>query len=214
MNFEFSDDQKALGEQARRYLADKCPTSAVRAILEGPEPYDKALWKGLAEMGFLGVVIPEAYGGLGLSYLELCLIAEELGRAIAPVPFSSSVFLATEFLLAAGSEAQKSAWLPKLAAGEAIGAFAFAEGVGPVTPKAIKVAASGAAITGVKIPVADGDVADFAIVAARTASGNDERGVSLFIVDLKGAGVTAEAVDTIDPTRSHAKITFNGAPPS
>ena len=102
----------------------------MRAVLESDEPYDRALWKGLAEMGFLGAAIPEAYGGLGLGYLELCVIAEELGRALAPVPFSSSVFLATEFLLAAGSEAQKAAWLPKLASGEAIGTFALAEGVG------------------------------------------------------------------------------------
>jgi len=212
MNFEFSDDQKALGEQARRYLADKCPTSAVRAILEGPEPYDKALWKGLAEMGFLGVVIPEAYGGLGLSYLELCLIAEELGRAIAPVPFSSSVFLATEFLLAAGSEAQKSAWLPKLAAGEAIGTFAFAERTGAVTPKTIQLAAADGRLTGTKTAVPDGEIADFAIVAARSAPGSDARGVSLYIVDLTAPGVSRAPLETIDPSRGHAAIAFAGAP--
>ncbi|HEX4182439.1 MAG TPA: acyl-CoA dehydrogenase family protein [Caulobacteraceae bacterium] len=211
MNFEFSDDQKQLKDTARRFLEAKCPPTAVRAVLEGPQPFDKALWDGLAEMGFLGIVIPEEHGGLGAGYLELCVVAEELGRVVAPVPFNSSVFLATEFLLAAGSDAQKAAWLPKLAAGEAIGTFAFAESAGPVTPKAIKVAASGGTISGVKIPVADGDIADFAIVAARTAPGADERGVSLFIVDLKGAGVTAETVDTIDPTRSHAKIIFDGA---
>jgi alkylation response protein AidB-like acyl-CoA dehydrogenase len=211
MNFEFSDDQKQLRDTARRFLEAKCPPAAVRAILEGSEPFDRALWQGLAEMGFLGIVIPEEHGGLGAGYLELCVVAEELGRVVAPVPFNSSVFLATEFLLAAGSDAQKAAWLPKLAAGEAIGTFAFAEGVGPVTPKAIKLAASGGTITGVKLPVADGDIADFAIVAARTAPGNDERGVTLFIVDLNDAGVEREAVATIDPTRSHAKITFNGA---
>jgi acyl-CoA dehydrogenase len=211
MNFEFSDDQKQLKNEARRFLEAKCPPAAVRKILEGPEPFDRELWKGLAEMGFLGVVIPEEHGGLGAGYLELCVLAEELGRVVAPVPFSSSVFLATEFILAAGSDAQKAAWLPKLAAGEAIGTFAFSEGPGPVTPKAIKASVSGGALTGTKIPVADGDVADFAIVAARTAPGNDARGVSLFIVDLTGAGVTREVVETIDPTRSHAKITFAGA---
>ena len=118
MNFEFSDEQKQMAAEARRFLAAKCPTTAVRAILEGPEPYDRALWKGLAEMGFLGVVIPEEYGGLGLGYLELCVIAEEMGRAIAPVPFSSSVMLATEFLLLAGSDDQKARWLPKLPSNE------------------------------------------------------------------------------------------------
>ena len=212
MNFEFSDDQKQLKDQARRFLEAKCSPAAVRAILEGPEPFDRDLWKGLAEMGFLGVVIPEEYGGLGAGYLELCVLAEELGRVIAPVPFSSSVFLATEFLLLAGDEAQKKAWLPKLAAGEAIGTFAFVEGNGPVTPRSIKTAIVSGALTGTKAPVADGDVADFAIVAARTGSGNDERSISLFVVDLNGAGVAREDVDTIDPTRSHARLVFKGAP--
>jgi acyl-CoA dehydrogenase len=211
MNFEFSDEQKQLRNEARRFLEAKCPPAAVRKILEGAEPFDRELWKGLGEMGFLGVVIPEEHGGLGLGYLELCVVAEELGRVVAPVPFGSSVFLATEFILAAGSEAQKAKWLPKLASGEAIGTFAFAESAGAVTPRTIKLQATGGALTGVKIPVADGDIADFAIVAARTAPGNDERGISLFIVELNGPGVTREVVETIDPTRSHAKISFAGA---
>ena len=211
MNFEFSDDQIQLRNEARKFLEAKCPPKAVRAVLEGAAPFDRDLWTGLGEMGFLGVVIPEAYGGLGLGYLELCVIAEELGRVIAPVPVSSSVFLATEFIMLAGSEAQKKTWLPKLASGEAIGTFAFAEGVGPMTPRAVNMAASGGTLSGAKLPVADGDIADFAIVAARTAPGSGERGLSLFIVDLKGPGVTRVPVETIDPTRSHAKITFDKA---
>jgi acyl-CoA dehydrogenase len=209
MNFEFSDDQKQLKTEARRFLEAKCTSKAVRAVLEGPQPFDRDLWKGLAEMGFLGVVIPEAYGGLGAGYLELCVVAEELGRVLAPVPFSSSVFLATEFLLLAGDEAQKQAWLPKLAAGETIGTFAFVEGNGPVTPRAIRAAVSNGGLTGIKAPVADGDIADFAIVAAR--AGADERSISLFLVDLNGPGVTRAAVETIDPTRSHARIDFAAA---
>ena len=212
MNFEFSDEQKALASEARRFLAAKCPTTAVRAVLEGPQPFDRDLWKGLADQGFLGVAVPEEYGGLGAGYLELCVIAEEMGRAIAPVPFSSSVFLATEFLLVAGSDAQKAAWLPKLVAGEAIGTFAVAEGNGPALPRNIKTRASGGALTGVKQPVADGDVADLCVVLARDDAGSDERGLSLYLVDLNGAGVAREAVETIDPTRSHAKLTFSGAP--
>ncbi|HWA59856.1 MAG TPA: acyl-CoA dehydrogenase family protein [Caulobacteraceae bacterium] len=211
MNFEFSDDQKQMKTEARRFLEAKCPTTAVRAILEGPEAYDRALWKGLAEMGFLGVVIPEEYGGLGLGYLELCVIAEEMGRAIAPVPFSSSVFLATEFLLAAGSDAQKKEWLPRLAAGEAIGTFAHAEGTGQVSPRQIQVRFADGKVTGSKLAVPDGDIADFAVVSVRTAQGQDERGVALAIVDLKGAGVTRTPVETIDPTRSHANLAFDGA---
>src|SRR5580692_10612750 len=151
MDFEFSDEQKQLGAEARRFLQAKCPPAAVRAILEGPQAYDKDLWRGLGEMGFLGVVVPEQYGGLGLGYLELCVVAEELGRVLAPVPFSSSVFLATEFLLAAGAEAQKQAWLPKLASGAAIGCFAFAEATGPVSPRTLQLAATNGRLSGAKL---------------------------------------------------------------
>ncbi len=212
MNFDFSDEQKQLRTEARRFLEDRCSPAAVRVILEGPEPYDRALYQGLAEMGFLGAAIPEEHGGLGLGYLELCVIAEELGRVNAPVPVGSSIYLAAEFLMQAGSEAQKAAWLPKLASGEAIGTFAFAERAGRVTPGRIDTSVSGGALSGTKAPVPDGDVADVAIVAARTGSGKDERSISLFLVDLNGAGVTRETLDTIDPTRSQARITFNGAP--
>jgi alkylation response protein AidB-like acyl-CoA dehydrogenase len=211
MEFDFSDDQKQLKDQARRFLEAKSSPKAVRVILEGPEPYDKALWKGLGEMGFMGTAIPEEFGGLGATYLELCVIAEELGRAVAPVPFSSSIFVAAEFLLAAGTQAQKEAYLPKLASGELIGCFALSEGVGNATPKNIQASVSGGKLTGTKIPVLDGNAADFAVVAARTGSGNDARAISLFLVDLKGAGVTREDVETIDPTRKQAKITFTGA---
>src|SRR5207244_12599877 len=96
------------------------------------------------------------------------LIAEEIGRALAPVPFSSTVYLAAEALLIAGSEAQKQKWLPKIASGEAIGTLALFEGKGNPSPKAIKCAASGGTLSGVKKPVPDGAIADFAVVAART----------------------------------------------
>ena len=112
MNFDFSDEQKQLRDEARKFLAEKCPPKAVRAVLDGKEPYDRELWKGLAEMGFLGVAIPEAFGGAGAGHLELCVIAEEMGRALAPVPFSSTVYLAAEAILLAGSDAQKQKWLP------------------------------------------------------------------------------------------------------
>ena len=125
MNFDFSDEQKQLRDEARKFLAEKCPPKAVRTVLDGKQPYDRELWKGLADMGFLGVAIPEAFGGAGAGHLELCVIAEEIGRALAPVPFSSTVYLAAEALMLAGSDAQKQKWLPKIAAGEAIGTLAL-----------------------------------------------------------------------------------------
>jgi acyl-CoA dehydrogenase len=211
MNFDFSEDQKQLRDQARRFLAEKSPPKAVRQVLEGKAPYDKELWKGFAELGFLGVAIPENYGGTGAGHLELAVIAEEIGRADAAIPVSSSIYLAAEAIMLAGSEAQKEKWLPKLASGEAIGTLALFEGTGGVTPKAIKATASGGSIDGVKSPVADGEIADVAIVVARAGSGNRESDIGLFIVDLKGKGVTRKAMPNLDPTRQQAEITFKGA---
>ncbi len=208
MNFDFSDDQKQLRDQARKYLAEKCPPKAVRAVLDGKAPYDKELWKGLAEMGFLGVAIPEEFGGAGAGHLELCVIAEEMGRALAPVPFSSTVYLAAEALLIAGSDAQKRKWLPKIASGEAIGTLALFEGAGNPSPKAIKLAASGGTLSGTKKPVPDAALADFAVVAARTGSGGRESDISLFLVDMKGGGVEVKELTNVDPTRGQAEVTF------
>ena len=208
MNFDFSDDQKQLRDQARKFLAEKCPPKAVRVVLDGKAPYDKELWKGLAEMGFLGVAIPEDFGGAGAGHLELCVIAEEMGRANAPVPFSSTVYLAAEALLIAGSDAQKKKWLPVIASGEAIGTLALFEGKGNPSPKNVKLAASNGVLNGVKKPVADGAIADFAVVAARTGSSGRDGDISLFLVDLKAGGVEVKSLTNLDPTRGQAEITF------
>ena len=208
MNFDFSDDQKQLRDQARKFLTEKCPPKAVRTVLDGKEPYDRALWKGLAEMGFLGVAIPEAYGGAGAGHLELCVISEEMGRALAPVPFSSTVYLAAEAILLAGSEAQKRKWLPAVAAGEAIGTLALFEGTGNPSPRGIKLSAVGGSLNGVKKPVPDGAIADFAIVAARTGPGERETDIGLFLVDLKAGGVEAKTLTNLDPSRGQAELTF------
>jgi alkylation response protein AidB-like acyl-CoA dehydrogenase len=209
MNFDFSDEQKQLRDEARKFLSEKCPPKAVRAVLDGKAPYDKQLWKGLAEMGFLGVAIPESYGGTGAGHLELCVVAEEMGRALAPVPFSSTVYLAAEMLLLAGSEAQKQKWLPAIAKGEAIGTFALFEGKGNPSPQGVKLTASGGTLNGVKRPVPDGAIADFAIVAACTGSGGRETDISLFLVDLKSEGVEAKALTNVDPTRGQAELIFS-----
>src|SRR3954471_1099554 len=204
MNFDFSDDQKQLRDEARKYLAEHSSPKAVREVLDGRAPYDQALWKGLAEMGFLGVAIPESYGGAGAGHLELCVIAEEIGRALAAVPFSSTVYLAAEALMLAGSDAQQQKWLPKIASGEAIGTLALFEGKGNPSPEAIKLTASNGTLTGVKRPVPDGAIADFAIVAARTGSSGRETDISLFIVEMKEEGIEARALTNVDPSRGQA----------
>ncbi|HQN42114.1 MAG TPA: acyl-CoA dehydrogenase family protein, partial [Pseudomonadales bacterium] len=99
MNFEFSDDQKLLKQQANKFLTDRCTLRDVRKILESDQPFHRDLWNQVASMGWTSTAIPEEFGGLGLGHLELCVVAEEVGRALAPIPFSSSVYVATEALL-------------------------------------------------------------------------------------------------------------------
>ena len=209
MNFEFSDEQKQLRDGARRFLSETCTPRRVRDVLEGPQSFDRDLWKGLADLGFLGVAIPEEYGGAGAGHLELCVIAEELGRVVAPTPFSSSIALAAELIMLAGTPQQKEKYLPSIADGTSIGTLALAEGPGDPSAKTIRASVSGGKLSGTKTIVPDGDIADFAIVAAR--AGADERSLSLFIVDLKGAGVTRKTLTTIDPTRGQAAISFDNA---
>ena len=214
MNFDFSDDQKLLKEQVRKFLADKCPTKVVRRVLDGNETHAEEVWKGLVDLGVPGVGIPEEFGGLGLSPLELCVVAEEIGRAAAPVPFDTSVVLATEALKLAGSEAQKKKWLPLLASGEAIGTLAIAEGPQPPRPRNIRTTFGGGRLNGKKVPVADGEAATFAVVLANTGGQNSnmgDRAVSLVLVDLKQSPVARKRVETIDPARKHAELTFNAA---
>ena len=208
MNLDFSKEQEQLRDQVRRFLSENCSNSEVRAILEGSDRYDKKLYSGLAELGVLGAAIPEEYGGVGLGHLELCVVAEELGRVLAPVPMSSSIYLAAEFLLLAGSESQKTEWLPKLAAGDAIGTFALAEGQGRVDPEKLACRVSGGKLTGTKVPVADGSDADFAIVLAQ----DETPGVSLYLVRLLADGVSRQDLETIDPTRGQSRIVFSNAP--
>ncbi len=208
MNFDFSDDQKFLKGEARKFLEGRCPTSKVRAILDDPaRSYDADLWREVGAQGWLGAAIPEVYGGLGLGHLELCVIAEELGRALAPIPFASTVYFLAEALLLAGSDVQKAAWLPKIAAGEVIGCFASVERPGALTEAQVQARVEGGKLSGTKLPVTDGDIADVAVVLAR------ENGpLGLFLVDLKAEGVTRETLQTLDPTRGVAKLTFAGAP--
>ncbi len=205
MNFEFSEEQLMLRDQARSFLAEHCPTRVVRAVLDSDDHYDASLWQQVADMGWTATVIPEAYGGLGLSYYELSIIAEELGRAVAPIPFSSSVYLASEALLAFGSETQKQQWLPKLASGELIGTVAFTETAGRLDASNIGTRFDNGALDGCKLPVADGVIADVAIVLAA-----DSSGVSLYLADLTGQGVHRESVRTFDASRGLASLSFDG----
>jgi alkylation response protein AidB-like acyl-CoA dehydrogenase len=206
MNFDFSDDQKMLKQTAAGFLREHAPLALCRTVLESEESYSTTLWKRIAELGWHGTAIPEQYGGAGFGRVELAMIAEELGWALAPIPFASSIYLTAEAVLRAGSDAQKQRYLPKLATGEIIGAFALAEKVGQNGFAGVEARFEQGTLTGTKQPVVDGDIADLAIVAAR-----DARGPVLVLVDLGGAGVQRRRLDSFDPSRSLARIEFSGA---
>jgi alkylation response protein AidB-like acyl-CoA dehydrogenase len=207
MNLEFSDEQKFVQQSARDYLAEHSKLEVCRKVLESGQPYAADLWKGVAELGWLGTAIPEEYGGAGLGYLELVLIAQELGRALAPIPFSSSIYLCAEAVLQAGSEEQKKKYLPRLASGELIGTFALAEGAGDFAPSSVRTKFDGAALTGKKLPVPDGESAGIAVVVAK-----EGKQTSLAIVNLEGAGVKRRGLAAFDPSRPQARIDFKAAP--
>jgi alkylation response protein AidB-like acyl-CoA dehydrogenase len=209
LNFDYSDDQKHLKDEARRFLDDRAPLSVARAVLEDASAgYDPALWRGVAELGWCGAAIPEAYGGHGMGYVDLCALAEELGRALAPIPFASSIYQFAEALQVAGSEAQKLELLPAVASGELIGTLAWSEGPGPLAPERLQTRFAKGALTGEKLPVADGLAAGRAVVLAADGDGRP----GLYLVDLSGPGVAREGLSTVDPSRGAAKIVFRDAP--
>ena len=204
MDFDFSQDEKMIREQVRKMLSARCDSGAVRSVFEGREAYASHVWQGLVEMGVMATAIPEEYGGVGAGYPSLCLVAEQLGAHLAPTPFSSSVYLATEALLLFGTEAQKQAWLPRLAAGEIIGTLAVTETVAQATADSIQLAFADGGLSGAKLIVPDGGIADFALVLARANGG----ALGLYITDLQQDSVTREAVATVDPSRNSSSITF------
>jgi acyl-CoA dehydrogenase len=206
MNFDFSDDLKQLRDQARRFLSEQCTPAVVRRSLDGQETHAAGLWRAIAEMGWIGAAIPEEFGGAGLGYEGLCVLAEEMGRAVAPVPFSSTAYLAAEAILTAGSDAQRNDYLPRIADGSLIGCFALSEGNGNPDPAGIHARVVGGRLTGAKWPVADGGVADIAVVVAC----DEHRQPGLFVADL--TGVRRRDLTTIDPTKNQARLEFDATP--
>src|SRR6202789_1377130 len=209
MDFDFSEEQRQLKEEARRFLGARCPLSLVRATLEedAERRPSRALFKEVAGLGWCGTAIPEESGGLGLGYVELCAIAEELGRALAPVPFASSIYFSAEGVMAGSPPEQRSRLLPRLARGEIVGCLATAEGSGAYQHRSIGSRVKAGRLNGVKIPVIDGDVADVALVLA-----DEARGASLFLVDLTDPGVQRTALQSLDPSRGVARLSFSDVP--
>lgn len=203
MNFDLSDDAKTLQEAARKFLDARAGPAAARKVMNDAATHDAALWAEVVEQGWPAARVPEEHGGLGLGADEACVLAEEVGRSLAPVPLMSTL-AAIEALLIAGTDAQKAEWLPKLASGEAVGCIAWAEGSNtPTQTPATKLA--GGKLSGTKSPVIDGLVATLAIVTIATPEGP-----AMAIASL--SGVTPEKVETVDLVRPSAKLIFNGTP--
>lgn len=211
MEFSFSEQQEELRRSARRFLASASAPARVRGVMETELGYEPAVWTQLSsELGWTGVTIPEAYGGLGMGYLDLYPLMEEMGRALLCSPFLSSIGLGANALLLGGNEDQKERHLPEIAAGELTATLAY---VGPRGRwDAATVEASyhknngGFLLSGTKGFVIDGHTADLLIVAARQPHSHGREGVSLFLVPADTTGVYRTWLPTVDQTRRLAKV--------
>jgi alkylation response protein AidB-like acyl-CoA dehydrogenase len=192
MDLEFSVEQKMLVEMVRGVCAEYAPLDVVRAVEDDPTGYPAELWKQLGELGLLGILIPEADGGSGQTLLEAAILYEEFGRSLAPSPHFPSAVLGAGAPVAAGSEEQRAAWLPKLASGEAIFTPAWLEPGHGFGPRGVALEAkregNDFVLRGVKRHVLFASAADRLLVLAR--SGRGEADVDLFLVDPEAAGVT------------------------
>ncbi|MFJ8826010.1 acyl-CoA dehydrogenase family protein [Streptomyces sp. NPDC102467] len=197
----YSEEEEALRSAVRDLLADHCGAAAVLARVETDEPHDRALWKNLAEsMGLAGLLVPEERGGQGASHREAAVVLEELGRAVAPVPYLTSAVIATEALLGCDTEEARTL-LASLASGRTVGALAVPLSAGPGHGFR-DVTAAGEELTGRVTAVADAAVADVFLVPTRSG---------LFAVDATADGVSVEAQISFDRTRPLAAVTFTGA---
>ncbi len=214
MDFSFTEEQDMLRISARDFLARECPKARVRELDRDERGYDPQMWHRMAELGWMGLVFPEKYGGTAASFMDLVILMEEMGRSILPGPFFSTVALCALPLLEYGSSDQKARFLPRIATGDAVWAFALAESSGKT--KASEVALRAVSrekdyiIQGHKLFVTDAHVANHILVVARTgAGGRPEDGVTLFIVDARGPNVRMEAIPTMGNDRQF-KVSFDG----
>jgi alkylation response protein AidB-like acyl-CoA dehydrogenase len=211
-----TEDQEILAKTAADFVRTHSPVSRVRALRDAQDPvgFSRELWKQMAELGWVGILIPEAYGGAGMGLADLAVVLEALGRTLAPEPFLSTVLLGGQLLTIAGSEAQKQTWLPEVAAGEKILAVAYQEArsrydLNRVVTKA-EPDGDGWRLTGEKIQVLDGQTADALIVSGRTTGEqNDPDGITLFLVPQGAPGLTVTRQHRVD-SRAVALVSLDG----
>jgi alkylation response protein AidB-like acyl-CoA dehydrogenase len=209
MDFGLSEDQELLQQSARDFLARECPPAFVREVARSEDGVARGFHEKLAGMGWSGLIIPDSFGGVGLSLLDLAVLSEEMGRVVMPGPFFASSVLAALSLVNSGANALKKEWLPRIAAGTAIGTLAFLEASdrldcdGIVTR--VSKTRSGYRLNGAKMFVLDAQVADFLIVAARSRA-QGENGICLFLVPRDTPGVTVQPLPSVDHTRRPCEV--------
>jgi len=202
MNLDFTEEQLMLREAARDFLTKKFPKKVVREFEESETGYSPEIWKEMAELGWTGLVFPEKYGGAGMTFLDLAVLLEEMGRACLPGPFFSTVVLGALPVLDFGNEDQKQRYLPRIARGELIFTLALTEDNARYDVGGIRVNAvedrDEYVVNGVKLFVPDAHVADYMVCVARTGiSDNPEDGITMFIIDMKSPGIKCTLLKTI-----------------
>lgn len=198
MNFDLSDEQKMLAEHMRGLLAERSPYDRLRHLITTGQEWDEDLWREIAQLGFLSAAIPECYGGMGLTDLDLAAISEQVGYANAAIPLFSSLVLAATAVILAGTEEQKKTWLPRLASGEIVATFAY--GDGPANSNAVF--AEGM-LSGSVSPVADAGIASLAVVLAQK-----EGQLVMVLAELGQPGVTRTKLESFDQLRAHYHLSF------
>jgi len=202
VDFELTEDQRILQKAARDFLKKQCPKELVRSLDDSDEGHSPELWRKMAELGWMGLLLPEEYDGIGWSFVELAVLMEEMGYNICPGPFISSTILGSLPLLMAGSEDQKRELLPRAAGGDLILTMALTESDGGVEPSTLNVEAvrerDGWVLSGIKLFVPDALVADYILCVARTEAASDpEDGLTIFLVDANDPGVSVIPLKTI-----------------
>ncbi|HEX9480251.1 MAG TPA: acyl-CoA dehydrogenase [Methylomirabilota bacterium] len=213
MNFGFNEEQELLRSTARKFFENECGSDTVRRLMETPEGISPDLWTKLAEQGWLGLVYPEAYDGMGLGLVDLVVLMEEMGRAVVPGPYFSAVLLGGLAIAEAGSEAQKKEWLPKIAAGDRRVALAWMEPSAQLGPAGVTLTAvekgGQYTLSGTKLFVHDAHTADALVVAARTRPGAGADGVSLFLLPKGTKGLEVTLLPTMDQTRKLCEVALS-----
>jgi alkylation response protein AidB-like acyl-CoA dehydrogenase len=212
MDFNFTEHQNMLRDEARRFLTKECPKTKVKELEKSDKGYDPEIWRRMAEMGWMGLVLPEENEGLNADFVDLMVLMEEMGRNILPGPFFATVALCALPMLEYGNDAQKAAYLAAISRGEKIWTLAMTESSGGYNASAIKAVAKPEGgefvINGEKMFVPYADAADYLLIIARTAKGKvPEKGLTFFIVDAKRPGVSIEAIPTLTGERQ-CKVSF------